>query len=142
MMSLTSLVDEGLNKAIKKQTNSNQITLTEIREQFLDDSYDDHHAKNPPKQETEMMSNSQLNTGRFMMENDNSFAPRLYGGRTMSPIHPIRSFSKPRSLSEYIVETNVEEHIKYLDDQNDMIFGLVNEKAAVDQMLNRGFVVA
>merc|ERR1712126_99435 len=25
MMSLTSLVDEGLNKAIKKQTNSNQI---------------------------------------------------------------------------------------------------------------------
>ena len=60
----------------------------------------------------------------------------------MSPIHPIRSFSKPRSLSEYIVETNVEEHIKYLDDQNDMIFGLVNEKAAVDQILNRGFVVA
>merc|ERR1719495_1116958 len=140
MMSLTSLVDEGLNKVTKKQNNNNQIILTEVTELYMDETFVESPLNSPKHQETDMIEsidNCQLNSDRFSMENANSFATRFYGRSAASPVQRINSFSKPRSLSESIVETKVEEHIKYLDDQNDLIFGLVNEKAAVDQMLNR-----
>ena len=73
----------------------------------------------------------------LLQDNESHPFPPSNVGRSSSFSQPATVKSpRPRHNSVPGVETGFEKHIKYLDDQNDLIFTMVNEKMAVDQMLN------
>lgn len=166
MLSLSSLVDDGFTKVRrKKQMNNNDIILSELSEMLLEEpsykeeisSYEEFKDNlNPCHEEIEELCTAEFNDvpQRFPLERENSFVSSPPVIRSTSFTQPSRlvleeresppsnvgrssSFSsRPRHNSVLGIETGFEKHIKYLDDQNDLIFSMVNEKMAVDQMLN------
>ena len=150
MLSLTSLVDDKLR--IKKRRDSEVISLAEVAEFLTEDiptisnrnaeefqKKDDHVAEGPDGQWfgeiKEVLMEPPFRTN---LESNNSFVGRATeGGRSTSFCYPSLSRPvRPRFISESIIETNVEDHIKFLDNQNDLIINIFNENSAVDQMLN------
>ena len=185
MMSLSSIMDEGMNKVRKKSQPSQPIILTELSEMLLEDSPSasveskdttDNIARkrnqtcqpiiltelsemmleespptsvkssmifnnngSPSNFEIDTLNERQVNEERrfyYGLERENSFV----SGEKMNQAVPSQSLPIRRtrysSFSENTVKTNFEDHIRYLEDQNDLIFHLVDEQMRVDQVLN------
>ena len=185
MMSLSSIMDEGMNKVRKKSQPSQPIILTELSEMMLEDSpsasvessnTSDNKARkrnqtcrpiiltelsemmleeSPPTSvnssmifnnsgsqsnfEIDTLNERQVNDERrfYGLERENSFV----SGEKMDRAVPFQSLPPTRrtrysSFSENTVKTNFEDHIRFLEDQNDLIFHLVDEQMRVDQVLN------
>ena len=185
MMSLSSIMDESLNKVRKKSQPSQPLILTELSEMMLEESppasiksnniFDTKVRKrsqpiqpiiftelsemmleeSPPTSKSNMIfdnngipSNFDIDTinechvkeerGFYGLERENSF---VSGDKTdqsvsfQSSIIPTRR-TRYNSFSENPVKTNFEDHIRFLEDQNDLIFHLVDEQMRVDQVLN------
>ena len=184
MMSLSSIMDEGMNKVRKKSQPSQPIILTELSEMMLEDppsdsvkskNTTDNNARkrnqtcqpiiltelsemmleeSPPTSVKSSMifnnngspSNFEIDTlnerqvyeerGFYGLERENSFVSGEKINRAV-PFHslPVRR-TRYSSYSENTVKTNFEDHIRFLEDQNDLIFHLVDEQMRVDQVLN------
>ena len=185
MMSLSSIMDESLNKVRKKSQPSQPLILTELSEMMLEDSppasiksYNTFDTKvrkrsqpiqpiiftelsemmleeSPPTSKSNMIfdnngipSNFDIDTineqhakeerGFYGLERENSF---VSGDKTdqsvafQSSIIPTRR-TRYDSFSENPVKTNFEDHIRFLEGQNDLIFHMVDEQMRVDQVLN------
>ena len=135
MMSLTSIMDEGLNKVRKKSKPDDKIILSELSEMLLEDSpppsvkssntksFDFEGIRGQLEIDTLNEVNSEIRF--FGLERENSFV----SGEKME-----RSIST--RYSESTVKTNFEDHIRFLEDQNNQIFNLVDGQMRVDQVLN------
>ena len=184
MMSLSSIMDEGMNKVRKKSQPSQPIILTELSEMMLEDppsdsveskNTNDNNARkrnqtcqpiiltelsemmleespptsvkssmifnnngSPSNFEIDTLNERQVNQERgfYGLERENSFV----SGEKMNRAVPFQSLPARRtrysSFSENTVKTNFEDHIRFLEDQNDLIFHLVDEQMRVDQVLN------
>ena len=186
MMSLSSIMDEGINKVRKKSQPSQPVILTELSEMMLEDSpppsvksnnsFDSKVRKrsqaiqpiiftelsemmleeSPPTSIKSNMifdsngipSNFDIDTmnerhvkeerGFYGLERENSF---VSGEKTEQPVSfqssiiPTRR-TRHNSFTENPVKTNFEDHIRFLEDQNDLIFHMVDEQMRVDQVLN------
>ena len=135
MMSLTSIMDEGLNKVRKKSKPDEKIILSELSEMLLEDSpppsvkssntksFNFEGIRGQLKIDTLNEVDSEIRF--FGLERENSFV----SGEKME-----RSIST--RYSESTVKTNFEDHIRFLEDQNNQIFNLVDGQMRVDQVLN------
>ena len=184
MMSLSSIMDEGINKVRKKSQPSQPVILTELSEMMLEDSpppsvksnntFDNKVRKrsqalqpimftelsemmleeSPPTSSNMIFDNNGIQSNfnidtmndrhvkeerRFYgLERENSF---VSGEKTEQPVSFQSSIIPTRrtrynSFSENPVKTNFEDHIRFLEDQNDLIFHMVDEQMRVDQVLN------
>ena len=183
MMSLSSIMDEGINKVRKKSQPSQPVILTELSEMMLEDSpppsvksnntFDTKVRKrsqplqpiiftelsemmleeSPPTSVKSNMifdnngiqSNFDIDTmnerhvkeerGFYGLERENSFVSGEQPVSFQSSIIPTRR-TRHNSFTENPVKTNFEDHIRFLEDQNDLIFHMVDEQMRVDQVLN------
>ena len=185
MMSLSSIMDEGLNKVRKKSQPSQPFILTELSEMLLEDSppvsmksnnnfeASDRKKRQPSQpivltELSEMMleespptsvqssmifdingspSNFDIDTmnerqvkeeSRFYgLERENSFVSGEKMDRSFrGTISPPSSTTRYSSFGDKTVKTNFEDHIRFLEDQNELIFHIVDEQMRVDQALN------
>ena len=135
------------SKVRKRSQPIQPIIFTELSEMMLEES--------PPASQSNMVfdnngipSNFDIDTineshvkeerGFYGLERENSF---VSGDKTdqsvsfQSSIIPTRR-TRYNSFSENPVKTNFEDHIRFLEDQNDLIFHMVDEQMRVDQVLN------
>ena len=73
----------------------------------------------------------------YGLERENSFVSGEKLDRSFrGTISPPSSTTRYSSFGDKTVKTNFEDHIRFLEDQNELIFHIVDEQMRVDQALN------